>query len=242
MAENSGISWTHHTWNPWMGCHKVSAECKNCYIDATIRRMAKPSFDGPFRAKSTWRTPYKWQRNAAERKRVFTCSLSDFFHEDADDWRDDAWRVIRECDQLDWLILTKRPDRIAECLPNDWHDGYANVWLGVTVGVRASLWRIDELSKTPAAVRFISAEPLLESIDFTPYQDSIDWLILGGESGPNRRPSDVAWYIEAAEQFARKPVWMKQDTAFRSGQQGNIPDALWSRKELPTNFKNRVER
>lgn len=110
-----------------MGCHKVSQACKHCYIGGFIKRMGLEPFDGPMRTKTVWKEPAKWNREAGKkgmRARVFTCSLSDFFHEDADPWRDDAWGVIKSCENLDWLILTKRPENIADRLPADWGAGY----------------------------------------------------------------------------------------------------------------------
>ena len=144
MAENSKIGWTNHTMNFWWGCEKVSEECKFCYISPIMKRAGKLPFDGPIRTKN-WTRPAKWHRRATrtgDRPRIFTCSMSDFFHPGADRWRGEAWEIIRECNQLDWLILTKRPEFIRDRLPADWGNGYANVWLGVTVGVRKSLKRL----------------------------------------------------------------------------------------------------
>ena len=169
MAEETRIGWCHHTQNFWWGCHKVSPECTNCYIDIIMRRAGKQPFNGPM-ITQTWAQSMKWNaaaRRAKQRRRVFTCSMSDFFHAGADSWRPDAWDIIRVCRELDWLILTKRPERIAECLPADWGDGWPNVWLGVTAGVESSLHRVDTLAATPAALRFVSAEPILEPLDFT---------------------------------------------------------------------------
>lgn len=198
MAENSKIRWTNHTWNPWWGCDKVSSECKHCYIDGIMRRAGKEPFSGPMRTKD-WSKPHKWNRKAAitgERPRIFTCSMSDFFHAGADPWRDEAWDVIRSCQNLDWLILTKRPELIPDRLPHDWGDGYANVWLGVTCGVSDSLHRIPLIQTIPAHIRFISAEPLLERLDFTTHLDgSIHWIITGCERAgkKKRRPMDIDW-------------------------------------------------
>jgi len=124
--------------------------------------------------------------------------MSDFFHAGADSWRDDAWKLIAECRHLDWLVLTKRADRIAECLPNDWGAGYPNVWLGVTAGCQDSLERVDNLLNIPAAVRFISAEPLLERLDLRPYLCGIDWVITGCERAAKgqRRVMDLDWVRE----------------------------------------------
>jgi protein gp37 len=198
MAENSSIGWTDHTMNFWWGCNKVSPECTHCYIDGIMRRAGRVPFGGPMRTVD-WSHPPKWQKHAAKtgkRLRIFTCSMSDFFHPGADEWRAEAWEIIRGCPDLDWLILTKRPELIAERLPPDWGDGYSNVWLGITCGVRASLTRLKIIKKIPAVVRFVSAEPLLESIDFRPHLDgSIHWIITGCEQAGvgKRRPMDLAW-------------------------------------------------
>lgn len=184
MAENSKIGWTTHTMNFWWGCNKVSTECLYCYIAAIMQRAGKEPFKGPMRTKD-WSKPLRWNRKAVitgEQPRIFTCSMSDFFHPGADKWRDEAWDLIRTCQNLIWLILTKRPELIPARLPSDWGDGYANVWLGVTCGVRDSLHRIPLIQKIPAKVRFISAEPLLEQIDFRTHLDgSIHWIITGCE-------------------------------------------------------------
>lgn len=205
MAENSKVGWTTHTFNPWWGCNKVSAECKHCYIGPIMRLAGKEPFRGPMRTKD-WTEPHKWNRQAAkagERPRVFTCSMSDFFHQAADKWRAEAWDVIRSCPNLDWLILTKRPELIRKRLPRDWDDGYPNVWLGVTCGARKSLHRITKLKKIPAVIRFISAEPLLERIDFRPHLDgSIHWVITGCEQAgkDKRRPMDIDWVRDVDRQ------------------------------------------
>ncbi|MCA9032726.1 MAG: DUF5131 family protein, partial [Planctomycetaceae bacterium] len=184
MAENSGIGWTDHTMNFWWGCNKVSTECQRCYIDGIMRRAGKKPFHGPMRTVD-WSKPAKWDRQAARagrRLRIFTCSMSDFFHDGADPWRPEAWQIIRDCQNLDWLVLTKRPELVLDRLPDDWGDGYANVWLGVTCGAESSLHRVEVLKSLPAQRRFISAEPLLESIDFRPHLDgSIHWIITGCE-------------------------------------------------------------
>ena len=148
MAENSKIGWTDHTHNFWWGCNKVSDECLYCYISGIMKRGGHEPFKGPMRTKN-WANPRKWNKRAEEdgvRLRVFTCSMSDFFHRDADPWREDAWEVIRSCRSLDWLILTKRPELVAERLPADWGDGYDNVWLGVTAGRQSSLPKVETLA------------------------------------------------------------------------------------------------
>ena len=116
-------------------------------------------------------------------KRVFTCSLSDFFHAKADPWRDEAWRIIRKSSRLVWLILTKRPALIESRLPADWGQGYPNVWLGVSTGCNQTLNKMDVLRKIPCAVRWISTEPLLEDISQQINLDGFHWVVTGGESG-----------------------------------------------------------
>lgn len=216
MADNSKIGWTDHTHNFWWGCHKVSEECKFCYIDGIMRRGGYAPFNGPMRTKN-WKNPFRWNRQAeatGDRKRVFTCSMSDFFHPGADKWRDEAWEVIRACENLDWLILTKRPERILSHLPRDWDDGYPNVWLGVTAGCRKSFSRIDILQDVPTAIRFISAEPLLESLDLTPYLECLDWVITGCERAKKgqRRLMELDWVREIDGQCmaAGVPHFFKQ--------------------------------
>lgn len=183
--------------NFWWGCEKVSTECQNCYIGPIMRRSGNEPFQGPMKTKD-WAKPRRWNAQAQEagiRSRVFTCSMSDFFHDGADQWRDEAWQVIRSCPHLDWLVLTKRPENIADRLPEDWGDGYPNVWLGVTVGCHSSLWRVEQLLDTPAAIKFVSAEPLLEQIDFSPHLAGIDWVITGCEQAAKgkRRLMELDW-------------------------------------------------
>lgn len=197
MATNSKIGWTDHTQNFWWGCHKVSSECQFCYIATIMKRGGYEPFKGPIKTKN-WDNPRRWNRIAereSRRARVFTCSMSDFFHIGADKWRSEAWKVIKECENLDWLVLTKRAERIADCLPGDWGNGYPNVWLGVTAGCKSSLDRVKILTKIPAAVRFVSAEPLLEPLDLTPYLSNLDWVITGCERAKKgqRRLMDLEW-------------------------------------------------
>ncbi len=216
MAENSKIGWTDHTHNFWWGCHKVSEECRFCYIAGIMRRGGYEPFKGPMRTKN-WDNPSRWQQQAerAERRfRVFTCSMSDFFHPAADEWRAEAWQVIRSCNRLDWLILTKRPELIESRLPQDWHAGYQNVWLGVTAGCRDSLGRVETLIKIPAAIRFISAEPLLERLNLQTYLTKIDWVITGCERAKkgSRRLMELDWVrdIDTQCHVAGVPHYFKQ--------------------------------
>ena len=186
----TAISWTEETWNPWMGCTKVSEGCDHCYMfreqrqygnDPEVVRRSKTKFQLPLRLK--------------EPSLIFTCSWSDWFHVDADPWRDEAWEIVRATPQHTYQILTKRPGRIRRHLPADWGDGYPNVWLGTSVETNEHLSRVRVLCDVPAALRFISAEPLLGPLPDLDL-DGIGWVITGGESGPEHRPIEVAWVRE----------------------------------------------
>ena len=229
MSVTTAIEWTDATWNPWYGCHKVSPGCRGCYM---YRDMAKYGRDplAVTRSKTKFRDPLKWK----EPRRVFTCSWSDFFHEQADEWRPEAWDIIRDTPHLTYQILTKRPENIAARIPADWGDGYPNVWLGVSAESQFYYdERVPTLMETPAALRFVSLEPLLGPIDL--YGIPLGWVIVGGESGPRYRPLDVSWIDSIAQGCSewRVPLFVKQDSGPLPGRQGRIPDALWARKEWP---------
>lgn len=205
MAEKSEIEWTEATWNPWHGCLKVSPGCKFCYM---YREKAIYGQDPMkvVRSKTKFSDPLKWR----EPKLVFTCSWSDWFIAEADGWRAEAWEIVRRTPQHTYQILTKRPERIEGNLPEGWP--YPNVWLGVSVESDDYRWRIDELRKHPAAVRFLSVEPLLSEIELGSSLEGIDWVIVGGESGPEARPMDSSWVTKVILQCreADVPVFVKQ--------------------------------
>jgi protein gp37 len=198
MAKNSAIGWTDHTFNIRIGCTRVSEGCVNCYAEALDRKRFSqfggahwgPRAKRHILADSTWKNPVKWDKDAAKegtRKRVFCCSLADAF-EDVDDGQlERLWALIRVTPNLDWQLLTKRPENIARMLPADWSDGWPNVWLGATVeNQRRADERIPILRRLPAVVRFLSCEPLLEPIGLD--LAGIGWVIVGAESGPFKRP------------------------------------------------------
>lgn len=204
MAEGSIIAWTENTFNPWMGCTKISDGCRNCYAETlTAGRMGIKNLWGPrgtrqVTSAANWKKPIKWNREAAERgerMRVFCASLCDVFedHAVANAERPRLFELVRATPWLDWQILTKRPERILANLPEDWGpDGWANVWLGTSVEDMRVASRVDHLRDIPAVVRFLSYEPAigpLDDLDIT----GIDWIIYGGESGPGYRPHDLAW-------------------------------------------------
>lgn len=230
MGDTSHIGWTEATWNPWYGCTKISPGCKFCYMYREMQRYGRDPFTVQ-RSKTTFNAPLKWK----EPRMVFTCSWSDFFIEAADEWRPEAWEIIKKTPHLTYQILTKRPELINARLPNDWAYGYANVWLGVSVESNEYIQRLDELQNVQAAVYFASLEPLLAHISISPYlrgmtriQRALDWVIVGGESGSDRQ-CQVEWITDIVDQCRdfKTPVFVKQDSGPKAGQQGRIPDSHW---------------
>ena len=202
VGDKTGIQWTGHTYNPWQGCEQVSPGCDNCYMFRDMRRYGKDPARVVRSSAQTFNRPLRWNREAAAagvRQRVFLASWSDFFIKDADEWRYEAWDIIRRCPWLDFQILTKRHGRIADNLPSDWGPtGYDNVWLGVSAENR-EWWdrRVPVLREIPARVRFVSYEPALGSIAGASAK-GISWVIIGGESAP-ARPFDITWAREALD-------------------------------------------
>lgn len=196
MAETTGIEWADATWNPWRGCHKVSQGCKNCYMFRDQVRYGRDPNVVVRSAPATFNAPLKWAKSGkvAEGARIFTCSWSDWFIEEADEWRDEAWRIIDATPRFNYLILTKRPERIRACLPADWGP-YPNVWLGVSAERQEEAQeRVPYLFRLPAAVRFVSAEPLLGPLNLGFSPAYVDWVITGGESDPTHpRPCNLDW-------------------------------------------------
>ena len=221
------ISWTNYSWNPWRGCHKVSAGCKNCYMFREQKRYGNdPNI--VVRSKTTFNDPLKWKDPAM----VFTCSWSDFFIEEADPWRDEAWEIIRQTPHLTYQILTKRPENISLRLPMSWDNGWANVWLGISIESYKHSKRGDILANIPAKVKFISAEPLIEWI-FMPHilGDRIDWVIVGGESGPGCRPMNLEWARDIRDDCKQFGV------AFFMKQLGGHPDRREDIDQFPEDLR-----
>jgi protein gp37 len=208
MAKNSKIEWTHHTFNPWWGCERISPACKHCYAEIWARRLGLDLWGkgAPRRmlSEAYWRQPLAWNQDAraiGTRARVFCASMADVFESRADlnAPRERLWALIESTPNLDWLLLTKRPDQIARLAPWD-YDWPSNVWLGVTMETQR--WadrRAPLLVEYPAAVRFVSCEPLLGAVDLTRWLArnthgyTIDWVIVGGESGHRARAMNPSW-------------------------------------------------
>jgi protein gp37 len=159
-------------------------------------------------AKNTFEAALKWVNSM----RIFTCSWSDFFIAEADEWRKDAWDIIRVTKQHNWLILTKRVERILKCLPEDWGQGWDNVWLGITVeNQECADERIPLFLEISAKIKFLSIEPLLGSVDVSKYLHGIQWVIIGGESGNNTgkhlyRPCELEWIESIIKQCKKAGV------------------------------------
>jgi len=218
-------------WNPWHGCHKLSAGCKHCYvyrgdekrgIDSSIITRTK-NFDLPVRKKKDGN--YK----LAPGTKVFTCFTSDFFVEDADIWRHEAWNMIKERSDLDFLMITKRIDRFHLCIPDDWNDGYENVTICCTVENQDRAdYRLPIYLAAPIKHKIIICEPLLERIDLKPYLDSsIEQVTVGGESGKDARVCDYNWIMEIQKLCVEEDIsfWFKQTGAklIKDGELFNIP-------------------
>lgn len=257
MGANSKIEWTHHTFNPWVGCSKVSAGCTNCYAESMMdKRLGKVQWgDGGTRVRTSaanWKKPLQWNKAAAAagvRHRVFCASLADVFEDRKElvEWRADLFDLIDQTPHLDWLLLTKRPEHVLHILadmPASANRGRilaSNVWIGTSVENQEQAdKRIPELLRIPAAVRFLSMEPLLGPVDLTsisvkaepgyfgdclqwyhkPHKSGeslaeyqkIDWVIVGGESGHHARPMHPDWARSLRDQCqaAGVPYLFKQ--------------------------------
>ena len=199
-------------WNPWHGCHKKSSGCLNCYmyrrdakydLDSNVVRKTK-NYDIILR-KSRDGT-YKIKRDTSY---VYVCMTSDFFIEEADDWRRDIWRMIRERDDLNFYIITKRIERFNVSLPDDWGDGYDNVTICVTCENQATAdYRLPIFIKLPIKYKEIIHEPMLENINIEKYLESgqIDKVICGGESGDKARVCNYDWILNTRSQCLKYNV------------------------------------
>ncbi len=227
MGDKTTIAWTDKTWNPWMGCRKVSAGCLNCYM---YRDRTRYGHDPAVVQRSSARTfcrPLWW--TAAER--VFVCSCSDFFIEEADAWRDYAWWIMREQAHLTFQVLTKRPELMGDRLPS--RGVPDNVWLGVTAeNQEQSELRIPLLLQVPAPVRFISAEPLLGPINLSRFLPMLDQVIVGGESGPRPREMREEWARSLLRQCVLHGTafFMKQLSGTSPAARERIPAELMIRQ------------
>lgn len=229
MADNTKIEWTDATWNPITGCSVVSAGCRHCYAmklagtrlqhhpsraGLTIDTKEGPVWNGEVRFNEQWlRQPLQWRRP----RRIFVCAHGDLFHENVPfEWIDRVLTVTVRAPHHVFQILTKRADRMRQVM-QQWTDmngrTQPNLWLGVSVEDQAAAdARIPLLLQTPAAVRWISAEPLLGDVDLSELIDRLDWVVVGGESGANARPMHGSWAYDLHDQCeaAGVPFLFKQ--------------------------------
>lgn len=250
MGKDTIIAWADNTFNIAWGCVKVGDGCKHCYADTLAKRYGKDGCWGPRGTRRTfgakhWAEPVKWNRKSeqsGEPARVFTSSMCDVFEDNevVSRERGRLWDLIAATPWLEWLVLTKRADRIAQCLPADWGAGYCNVWLGVSVEHEGEVWRIAELSKVPAQGRFLSYEPALGPLAGVDL-GGIGWVIYGGESGPKYRQHDVQWARDIRDQCdgAGIPFFYKQSPGIRTemgieldGEMVREYPAMWDRAEV----------
>ena len=214
-------------WNPWHGCRKISEGCRHCYV---YRRDESVGRDASAVAKTlSFTLPLKRMRNGEYKippgSDVFTCFTSDFFLEEADGWRVEAWNMIRIRTDLHFSIITKRIVRFAECLPADWGEGYKNVTIGCTVeNQQQADIRLSVFLKAPIQNRFIICEPLLERIELEQYlAPSISSVIVGGESGRGARVCDYDWVLDLRRQcIAKKIPFHFKQTGARFRKNGKI--------------------
>jgi protein gp37 len=256
MAENTKIEWATHTWNPVVGCQKVSPGCDHCYAEAWAKRSGIVQW-GPHAVRRrtspvNWKQPHKWNadhaaffRKRGHRQRVFCASLADVFDNRWErQWRTDMWSVIRATPNLDYLLLTKRPQNIARMLPPDWGEGYPNVWLGTTTedAERFKL-RWPVLARIPASIRFISYEPAIGPLGRLDIGDRLpDWIICGGESGGQARVMDPAWARHVRDQCIAFDITFlhKQWGSYRSNpfvREHGLSPAEAARRDPPSNGK-----
>jgi protein gp37 len=212
VGEITGVEWARGphtkggTWNPWRGCHKISPACAHCYMFREQTMYGKDPNVVVRCSPATFNAPLKWK----EPQGIFTCSWSDFFIEEADPWREDAYKVIQATPRHTYLVLTKRPERMR---PSDYHK---NVWHGVSVENERFYWRIEKLTELFSQLRFLSIEPLLGPMPCLPLK-GIGWVIVGGESGANFRPLNLDWVREIRDQCIDRhvPFFFKQKSALR---------------------------
>lgn len=244
MSVESKIEWCSATWNFLLGCRRVSAGCSNCYalfvcwrlqhnpnpkIAKAYRGLVRKLADGTLAwtgrvnfIEDRLKLPTQWKNPM----RIFVNSLSDFFHPDVSlDVIQRAIEVMRACPQHTFQILTKRSERLRELAPSiDWP---RNVWVGVSVEDERVLVRIDDLREVPAAVRFLSLEPLIGPLDRLPLA-GIHWVIVGGESGPNARPMQPEWVQSIRDQCGHANVkfFFKQWGGVRKALTGRVLDGV----------------
>jgi len=224
MANHSGIEWTESTWNPITGCTKISPGCKHCYAERMshrLRAMGSPNYANGFKLtlhEQSLKIPLHWKKPRI----IFVNSMSDLFHQNVPLYFiQKVFDVMRQASWHTFQVLTKRSDRLCQLSQSiDWP---TNVWMGVSVENSDYTFRIDHLRQTSAHTKFLSLEPLLGPLSHINL-DSIDWVIVGGESGPGARPMEKKWVIDLKNQCqsADTPFFFKQWGGVRKKRNGRI--------------------
>jgi protein gp37 len=228
MGDKSAIEWTEATWNPITGCTKISPGCNHCYAERLalrLRKMGNPRYTNGFDVtlhEDQITLPQRWARP----RKIFVNSMSYLYHETVpDEFIRRVFRTMNRSPRHQFQILTKRAERLAAISPTlEWT---ANIWQGVSVEDADHTFRVEYLKKVPAAVRFLSVEPLLGPISALPLDD-IDWVIVGGESGPGYRPVEADWVRQVRDQCLRAnvPFFFKQWGGKTSKSGGNELDGV----------------
>lgn len=235
MAVNSQIEWTGSTWNPLTGCSKVSSGCKNCYAERLSKRlkaMGQANYLYGFQLTlhdEVINLPLSWRRP----QNIFVNSMSDLFHKEVPlDFIQKVFNVMNKSSWHQFQVLTKRSERLYEL--NKYLTWSPNIWMGVSVETQNYINRIDDLRKTNANVKFISFEPLLGPIHEVDLE-GINWVIVGGESGPDARPMNSEWVVEIRDFCTKRsiPFFFKQWGGFHRKKNGRELDGrIWN--EFPT--------
>jgi len=196
-------------WNPWRGCHKYSEGCKFCYIHKgdsrrgvdTNQIVKTEQFYAPV-AKNK-----KGEYKIKSGQIVYLCFSTDFLIEDADGWRDECWKMMKERSDLTFLFLTKRIERFLDCIPNDWNDGYDNVVIGCTVENQdTASFRLSIFDKLPIKHKNIICQPLIEKVDLSGHLKDVELVVVGGESDFNARVLNYDWVLSIREQCIKNDV------------------------------------
>lgn len=239
MAAQSRIEWTESTWNPLTGCTKISPGCKHCYAERMAKRlqaMGQPNYVNGFKLtmhEHVLEKPLEWKTPQV----IFVNSMSDLFHKDVPlEFIQRVFDTMKRAHWHQFQVLTKRSDRLAELSPYlEWTD---NVWMGVSVENEKYTFRIDDLRKTGAKIKFLSVEPLIGPISKMNLK-GINWVIVGGESGPGARPLERDWVVSIRDQClkAKVPFFFKQWGGVQKKKTGRLLDGrTWDQMPADINL------
>lgn len=236
------------TWNPWHGCHKISEGCRNCYVYRQDFNFEKDS--SIVTKNATFDLPISKKKNGEYKitsgELVNTCFTSDFFVEEADEWRADVWKMMRVRSDLSFFFITKRPERFHVSLPSDWGDGYENVHIACTVENQDRVdFRLPIFKSLPIKHKSIAVSPLLEKINLERFLDeTIESVVVGGESGKYARVCEYEWVLDIREQCLDRyiPFWFHQTGSkfYKDGKLYHIPRNLHHEQARKANIDFRI--